>query len=762
MEYSKFQSSLVRYRIAPYEDHECAGCTIGKGVFEDGLHVIVRMAYPRCQDTMLRYYHTIKGRMQKTARHFCWHNIRKCFRHASGLIKLGGANISPYWRHLCYWELFFGYTPYHKVEVLRPEVETWLTKFLRLGGLLPEALYLEMLFSEVLGFMREEWRIPPEWMGLEEWARSGKWMEGKAGTGKKMDIIVGDRRCRTRRMKPLEGVFHSDIGIVGELKLPCREEMYTIQKSESGKIRPVVKTGNCLNRKMNYLSEVVERGLYGSKKSTLFAGERGNEEIDLDLINAVRDGSDWVVPLDQGAFDQHQSKKSIMVVIAAVFVHILPLLNNPEVSDVAAALWDSLSCEGASVYIGREFVGEWINGLPSGWRWTALLDTLLNIGSFRVVCALVKESGLPRPSIRHHYAQGDDIIFTCPDLQSIQRIMELYTMLGYEVNPGKTYISRHRGEFLRRSYEPWGITGYAARTVTGLRFRNPIQENPLIRQERVYPRLVQWHLASLRGAHPGVVADMFLEDVKQAGVDPMSAADYAVTPSSVGGGGVDPASAFGVALTGRGRGDWVGVFSERKLLPVQANLGIWDRRLEELEVEVKYGSRLAMVHDLVASWGIREKDRVGWARGEFRTIPRIQPREPTTIGRLPSEDDMWDLSMVPIQIRGHVKRSAIQQGRLDPYLRPGWGDWVRRLYRRVSTRVADGILTGTFNIPCVLSDNVGVRYGLDLKDRAWGLLGGVLMSRGAGLERVERSLLWIELWLRKEYRRLGSTLVLAQ
>lgn len=65
---------------------------------------------------------------------------------------------------------------------------------------------------------------------------------------------------------------------------------------------------------MNYLSEIVERGLYGSKLSTLFAGEDGNESIDIDLVNAVRDDSDWCVSLNQGGFDQHQSRKSVMVI----------------------------------------------------------------------------------------------------------------------------------------------------------------------------------------------------------------------------------------------------------------------------------------------------------------------------------------------------------------------------------------------------------------------------------------------------------------
>lgn len=64
----------------------------------------------------------------------------------------------------------------------------------------------------------------------------------------------------------------------------------------------------------NYL----EDGLHGSKMSTLFAGDTGNEEIDLDLVKAVHNPGTWKVPLDQGSFDERQSKLSIAVVMLAI------------------------------------------------------------------------------------------------------------------------------------------------------------------------------------------------------------------------------------------------------------------------------------------------------------------------------------------------------------------------------------------------------------------------------------------------------------
>jgi len=97
-----------------------------------------------------------------------------------------------------------------------------------------------------------------------------------------------------------------------------------MQKAESGKIRPLVKTGNKVNRKMNYLSHILEAGFSGSLTSTLFAGSAGNEKINSKIIDAVRDETTWKLPLDQGNFDKRQTRVSVAVVLKAVWDYGLP------------------------------------------------------------------------------------------------------------------------------------------------------------------------------------------------------------------------------------------------------------------------------------------------------------------------------------------------------------------------------------------------------------------------------------------------------
>jgi hypothetical protein len=135
------------------------------------------------------------------------------------------------------------------------------------------------------------WHKPKQVLGVGDWVKNGKWMEGRSGDGGTTIIDIDGKPVRSRRMKTVEGVTNTDEQIALELVTPHREMMQVMQMAESGKIRPAVKIGNKVNRKMNYLSHVLEAGFRGSMASTLFAGSAGNEKIDNDIVEAVRDDS---------------------------------------------------------------------------------------------------------------------------------------------------------------------------------------------------------------------------------------------------------------------------------------------------------------------------------------------------------------------------------------------------------------------------------------------------------------------------------------
>lgn len=403
LKYDEFMKQNLKMRMV---DHSCMGCSLGEGIFEDGVHILVRVTYPRVGSAMIERY----NRLRRCYPSACRHGICKILKLETGFLKMGATRITPYWREFCYWEVNYGYVPYKQVDALWPEIQDWLCNDLVLGGPLGEDNYLAMLYDEAHQFMASEWNVPRRLVTIKDWVKTGKWMEGHAGTGGKIVLNIDGKRVKAGS-KPVDGVLLSDEDICRELITRVREEMHVMQKSETMKVRPVVKTGNAVNRKMNYLSCYLEDGLHGSRLSTLFAGEAGNELIDLDLVEAVARPSLLKVPLDQGGFDQHQSKRSIAAVLRAVGEYIGLMVPGSDFEPVWRALWDSLFVQGAEVICG-EYRGEWENGLPSGWRWTAVLDTILNVCSFRVIEKLTRSRLFGSVYVGNFYAQGDDVIFT--------------------------------------------------------------------------------------------------------------------------------------------------------------------------------------------------------------------------------------------------------------------------------------------------------------------------------------------------------------
>lgn len=366
---------------------------------------------------------------------------------------MGGSYAQANWRLLTYWETFTGYTPPVALHTLRGDVDDWLTVTKHNGERIDEVTYVGDIIKETQKYMAEEWTLPSQLPSVDEWVESGVWMRGKSGTGASTTITIEGRTKRTRRYKGVDAALKSNREIAAEVKTPMVERMRVMQKSEGAKVRPVVVGGNALYRKMDFLSELVENGLRGSRTSTLFTGAAGNEAIDNQWLAEVRNRDSLKVPLDQSSFDNNQSKSTILGVLLGMESYIMGHHDIPmEYKQVWDATWQSLTRICPLVDMDGE-TRAWENGIPSGWRWTALLDTVLNIVSFRTACRYSEEYYHTKVPVGRCTTQGDDVIFTTTSVEAVETLVATYQTLGYRVHPHKTYISKDRGEFLRRSYE---------------------------------------------------------------------------------------------------------------------------------------------------------------------------------------------------------------------------------------------------------------------------------------------------------------------
>lgn len=162
-----------------------------------------------------------------------------------------------------------------------------------------------------------------------------------------------------------------------------------------------------------------------------------------------------------------------------------------------------------------------------------MLDTLLNVASFKAIVKICEHRSHRDYVIEDSIAQGDDIPFCTRKFSNACDIIEVYREVGYDVHPEKTYISRARAEFLRKSYEKGRLSGYRARSILNIMYRNPIKEPELIKPMRLYSRISVWNLLILRGGDPVSVGRMMLEDARQAGVEKHHAVGFCLLPSAI-------------------------------------------------------------------------------------------------------------------------------------------------------------------------------------------------------------------------------------
>jgi hypothetical protein len=177
------------------------------------------------------------------------------------MAKMGDEYIDGQWRFICYWEQLYGYFPYAGVENMVDEAKKWLHTPNVLAGFFTPEQYADEMYYQTRVIMQQFWRRPKTISTVTEWLDTGRWVRGKAGTGEKTYVTIEGKTQKTRSMKGVDAALMTNTDIERELYTPAREDFYVMEKSEGGKSRPVVKTSNHINRKMDFLSEVIECGL---------------------------------------------------------------------------------------------------------------------------------------------------------------------------------------------------------------------------------------------------------------------------------------------------------------------------------------------------------------------------------------------------------------------------------------------------------------------------------------------------------------------
>lgn len=202
-EYTEQQDMLHRYRTDTPHD-TCAGCSLPKGVLEDNRHMVLRMMGPR-GFFLLQGYWEVRNRFPKA----CTHGVSEYFKARTGLLKMGGEYvIRPTWREECYWEMGYGYTPFVEEVELVEGSKRWLGEFKSMDGPIPPEQWESLVYQEIRALFREEWKPPERLLTLRQWIASGRWMDGRSGTGRPGHVTIDGMTQRTPLYKGVAGAHY--------------------------------------------------------------------------------------------------------------------------------------------------------------------------------------------------------------------------------------------------------------------------------------------------------------------------------------------------------------------------------------------------------------------------------------------------------------------------------------------------------------------------------------------------------------------------
>lgn len=421
----------------------------------------------------------------------------KLVRQLSEYMKKKGQQVEQRWRYLVDLQRLNDFLEPKDVEEFAEDIRDWVQrKPIHTWNGDEEEWY--MRFEKAVDtILFRSGNKPDKQMTVDEFIQNGDvWCTSGSGYEPETDKLVIYDRVR----KEKEAVKKNKWSVrwamsnyhVKRLLFKRRKQMCkAVPKSEPAKVRAVISSDLALYLKMTYVSTFLDQILKGRQDSTLWM----SADDRIKLWESMKFDGTWRMPLDQSEFDKNVTQRQVMIVLRS----IKKLIQTYGADDTMLEIMDLImyALDGGVAYVGTKKF-EIYNGVLSGWRWTALIDTIVNLVEVEMAKDWVEQNSSIDAGIITINAQGDDDLFKLKTKQGAVAIWLAYESFGLGVNPGKFFLDRHRDEYLRRVMDNGIITGYPARSVASILFRNPTAEREITGQERIRTTFSKWKLFSER------------------------------------------------------------------------------------------------------------------------------------------------------------------------------------------------------------------------------------------------------------------------
>ena len=480
-------------------------------------------------------------------------DVNSILKDMSILMKKHGTLLSNNWKYYVAWDTFGGYAPLLDIMEQVDTIKFWVSGNAKHTFLGDEKKFLEHINYYSYQFLNlgpNVQRANDEAQTIEEWSREPvNW--ARSGTSSNASKILYYAKGKTFKSRKSKWATALNLEAKEVEKLVREKRIHklvmtnvAIQKREPSKIRAIITSDDQMYLKMSYVSHWLETALQNHPKTTLFYSAKQANQMWKGMSRACL-VEDVKVPIDQTRFDHQPNRHMDKEVFAAIRQYIT-VNATPKIKDeLLSVLW---SIEYSMLKTPRfvtvktskgEIKIPSTKGLESGLRWTALWGTILNYAELLTAKDIVEEIGINNP-IKDEVVQGDDDKVRAKNIAAAAAIVGAYKSMELELNLKKFFTDFGRDEFLRQVALWKGnrgdVSGYPARGILSLLWRNPVSKDPTAGLLRAREQLKGWNLMIGRGCDKLNVYNQMFKDITQAnGISNDELAVLLRTPASLGG-----------------------------------------------------------------------------------------------------------------------------------------------------------------------------------------------------------------------------------
>ena len=476
--------------------------------------------------------------------------------------KHGDILFEGYWKLLVNWENLGGYLEIPEMSLFKPDIREWVTGVMEHKMINPETMaldedhFLETLSEGMMDFYNQGPNLKggiKKAMTIKEyaadpsiWMSSGSSMSNFVEHNKAiyaLDVKTGKYK-KAKKTKSRTGLAlgPDEVEEILRTKEPKRLAQYNvaIPKAEPGKVRAVVNSALEMFLRMDYVSVFLETAMKGHPMTTLYYSEEQMFDMWERMGNEAKDLNGIKIPLDQSHFDWQQNMKMIEAFCKVTENYIRISMDPGEVKDDLLWVMDSI-CQGMYKLQGVVVIDDEVikveKGVLSGWRWTALIDTVFNLGEMHCARKMIGTIAPNLPSgVTDLIGQGDDDKVMCSSAGYAAALTIAYDIMNFEINPGKFFVDNIRDEYLRQVSEPGLVCGYLVRGINTILWRNPGSSDPPAGLLRAGDQLKAWNKLINRGGNESRILQLLLRDISKGnGLTRDEVQHLLRTPVTVGG-----------------------------------------------------------------------------------------------------------------------------------------------------------------------------------------------------------------------------------